>query len=206
MSADVVIWDSHPLALGATPTQVYVDGIPQLHEPHTLSKPASFQVLPKTPNFDEEAAKTVEFEGLPPLRSHKTKDALFTNVKSVFLRDNIGGRSKIVKVDDEIIPSHQNSVVLVVDGQIACIGRDDCIKSFNESSHNVPIVDLEGGMLLPALTSFGSPLGLVEIRLESSTNDGVTFDPLTTIIPSVLGDETIIQAKDGLQFEGRNTL
>ncbi|KAG2127345.1 hypothetical protein BD769DRAFT_1387811 [Suillus cothurnatus] len=36
----------------------------------------------------------------------------------------------------------------------------------------VNIVTLEGGTATPGLTSFGAPLGLVEIRLESSTNDG----------------------------------
>ncbi|PNY25533.1 Uncharacterized protein TCAP_04526 [Tolypocladium capitatum] len=30
--ADVVVWDSHPLSVGATPLQVFVDGIPQLDD------------------------------------------------------------------------------------------------------------------------------------------------------------------------------
>ena len=46
---DFIIWDSHPLALGATPRQVYIDGIPQLEKPQELNKPSKFQTLPKTP-------------------------------------------------------------------------------------------------------------------------------------------------------------
>ena len=38
----IVIWDSHPLALGATPRQVYIDGIPQLEKSQELNKPSKF--------------------------------------------------------------------------------------------------------------------------------------------------------------------
>ena len=57
--ADLVIWDSHPLALGATPIQVIIDGIPQLPARFVVEKPHSFQVVPKVPNFDKEANSTV---------------------------------------------------------------------------------------------------------------------------------------------------
>ena len=69
-------------------------------------------------------------------------------------------------------------------------------------------IDLKGGSLAPGLTSYGSPLGLVEISLEPSTNDGVVLDPLVDgNLPSILGKDTaIIRAVDGLQFQGRNTL
>ncbi|KAG2088394.1 uncharacterized protein F5147DRAFT_587693, partial [Suillus discolor] len=33
LKADTVIWSSHPLSLAATPTRVYIDGIPQLSLP-----------------------------------------------------------------------------------------------------------------------------------------------------------------------------
>ena len=57
--ADLVIWDSHPLSLGATPKQVIIDGIPQLPTPYIVEKPDAFQVAPKVPNFDKEAKETV---------------------------------------------------------------------------------------------------------------------------------------------------
>ncbi len=61
------MWDSHPLALGATPTQVFVDGIPQLRSPVQANKPTNFQKLPKVPKFDREAAAAVKYDGHPPL-------------------------------------------------------------------------------------------------------------------------------------------
>ncbi len=68
-------------------------------------------------------------------------------------------------------------------------------------------IDLKGGTIMPGLTTFGSPIGLVEIRLESSTNDGVVFDALTGGVPAIVGGDTaLVRAVDGLQFGGRNTL
>ena len=57
--ADIVLWDSHPLALGATPQQVWIDGVAQINAPHLLTKPEAFQELPKTPNFDKEREQTL---------------------------------------------------------------------------------------------------------------------------------------------------
>jgi hypothetical protein len=73
------------------------------------------------------------------------------------------------------------------------------------ATEDVKIVDLQGGELAPGLTTFGSNLGLSEIKLEPSTEDGRVFDPLTMRVPSILGN-TVVRAVDGLQFGGRNTL
>jgi len=92
------------------------------------------------------------------------------------------------------------------DGSLACIEwlgecpiEDDDIEL---------VVDLEGGSIALPLITYGSPLGLVEIRLESSTNDGSVLDPLTDgDLPNVLKgkDRGIVRAVDGLMFEGVNT-
>ena len=68
------------------------------------------------------------------------------------------------------------------------------------------VVDLKRGLLAPGLTSYGSLLGLVEIRLEPSMNDSVVLDPLDDgNLSSILGtDMTIIHAMNGLQFQGHN--
>ncbi|KAK1818936.1 hypothetical protein LTR12_006624 [Friedmanniomyces endolithicus] len=38
--ADVVVWDSDPLSVGAAPVQVWIDGVPQFEDPVELVKPA----------------------------------------------------------------------------------------------------------------------------------------------------------------------
>ncbi|KAG2142813.1 uncharacterized protein EDB93DRAFT_1338417 [Suillus bovinus] len=189
--ADVVIWSSHPLSLASTPTQVYIDGIPQLSLPggHVAKGPTT---PPCTPNFDSEKVAAVAHEGIPPLEPRSVKGALFVNVSGLYMRG--GGSSGVVRV------SEQAGSVGVEDGQVVCIGQ---CSDFAEEV--VDIVDLEGGTITPGLTSFGSPLGLVEIRLEPSTNDGSVHNPLDGDLPAILGD-TIMRAQDGLMFGGQNLL
>ena len=84
LSPDIVLWDSHPLQLGATPLQVFVDGIPQLKDPHVSRKaPKSSAGPPSTPDFTREAEQAVKHEGLPPLEpvrrlrlGHKVREDL----------------------------------------------------------------------------------------------------------------------------------
>ncbi|KAH9948084.1 hypothetical protein B0H21DRAFT_848524 [Amylocystis lapponica] len=86
--ADLVIWDSHPLSLGATPAQVIIDGILQFPAPYAVAKPPSHQAAPHTPDFTREAAETVEHEGLPPLapRLSTAGTVVFTGVADVWAR------------------------------------------------------------------------------------------------------------------------
>jgi hypothetical protein len=188
-----VIYDSHPLSLGATPKQVFIDGIPQLKSPHVINKPGALQHAPKVPDFDKEASKAVEYEGLPPLlpTKHTKRSVLFINVKTLF-----------TAADDTIrTESYENGSVLVNNGRVVCSGQ--CT-----ASHDAEIVDLQGGSLSPGLVSFGSPLGLQEIEAEPSTNDGAVLDLLTATIPKILqgGEGPVISAVDGLSFAGRSAL
>ncbi|KAG0708992.1 hypothetical protein DFH29DRAFT_821582 [Suillus ampliporus] len=189
--ADIVIWSSHPLSLASTPTQVYIDGIPQLHQPdHYIAKGPT--TLPRPPNFDAETAATVAHEGLPPLEPRSVKGALFVNVSGLYMRGD--GSSGVARV------SEQAGSVAVEDGRVVCIGQ---CSDFAEGVAD--IVDLEGGTISPGLTSFGAPLGLVEIRLEPSTNDGRVHSPLDGNMPTILGGK-VIRAQDGLMFGGQNLL
>ncbi|KAH7889205.1 hypothetical protein F5I97DRAFT_486659 [Phlebopus sp. FC_14] len=200
--ADIVIWDSHPLTLGATPRQVFIDGIPQLASPHVSAKPSSFQSRPITPDFDSEAVAAFEYEGLPPLAPRSIQRAIFTNVKSLSTRSSSQGEIT-VQEKNELGP--ETAVVVVKDGKIVCTGECATYLSISRMDADAEIIDLEGGSIVPGLTTYGSPLGLVEIRLEASTNDGRVYNPLVGDPPALLGG-SFIRAVDGLQFQGRNTL
>jgi hypothetical protein len=203
------VFDSHPLALGATPKQVYIDGIPQLESPFAVKKPKKLQEAPKVPNFDKEAEDAIKYEGLPPLLTKKnrlTGDVLFTNVTNVYMPIGANiSHSQLFRsvVDGKMFPPS----VLVQEGRITCMGRctHDKIVTLAE---NATVIDLKGGALSPGLVSFGAPLGLEEIQAEKSTNDGTLIDPLTTVIPKILddGEGGVIKAVDGLEFMGRDTL
>ncbi|KAK7472814.1 hypothetical protein VKT23_000921 [Stygiomarasmius scandens] len=202
--ADLVIWDSHPLALGSTPKQVFIDGIPQLETPHTLNKPAAFQHVPKVPNFDKEAQDAVTYDGLPPLipASTTSDTVVFTNVKSIYSRSG-----DVVKTTFNTQDSATYGTVVVRNGRLVCSGVEStCATSSVLGDPEVSYVDLEGGSLSPSLLTFGSPLGLSNIDQEDSTNDGVVFDPLTQSIPKILGHSTLIRAVDGLEFQTRDAL
>jgi len=200
---DLVIWDSHPLALGATPSQVFIDGIPQLGRAKVVRKPKSFQDLPHVPNFDDEARKAVQYEGLPPLSPRQTpidSTIIFTNVASLYQRQNGSVREVVTsKSSTGHFSAH------VRGGRIVCYGEDRiCAKDFDGDS---TVIDLEGGSLSPGLVSYGSPLGLENIAQEPSTNDGPVFDPLRKTVPSILGgDYSIVKAVDGLDFGTRDAL
>lgn len=198
---DLVIWDSHPLALGATPKQVFIDGVTQLTDPCVVHKPAAFQETPKVPNFDREAADAVKYEGLPPLAPKKAQadTIIFTNVKTMFHRAS--GTVQEVSVSN----GNELGAVVVRNGTIVCTATySSCVSPALATS--AQIVDTQGGSVAPGLTTFGSPLGLEEIQSEASTADGRVFDPLLTGTPAILGEGALIRAVDGLQFGGRSTL
>ncbi|KDR75829.1 hypothetical protein GALMADRAFT_248549 [Galerina marginata CBS 339.88] len=199
--ADVVLWDSHPLSLGATPKQVFIDGIPQLENPYTVNKPSTFQRVPKTPDFAKEAEDALKYDGLPPLElKNATSDVVvFTNVHSVYLRQ--GARIREIF---SMTKAGTAGVAVVVNGKISCIGALSTCPSARNT--DIQKIDLEGGSISPALVSFGSPLGLNHINGEASTNDGNVHDPLKSDPPSILGKGSVIQAVDGLQFSTRDAL
>jgi hypothetical protein len=172
----------------------------QLEDPQMSPKPTSFQVLPITPNFDKDAAAAVEHDGLPPLTSKKSQHTMFTNVSSLYTKN--GHHIDVMDVGEE----SERLTVVVRNGTITCVDKRGTCQYLADDY--VDIVNLHGGSLAPGLTTFGSPIGLVEIRMEASTNDGKVYNPLDNDIPSIIGggEQSIIRAVDGLQFGGRNTL
>ncbi|TFK48234.1 composite domain of metallo-dependent hydrolase [Heliocybe sulcata] len=187
--ADLVLWDTHPLNIGATPVQVWIDGIAQLPaRPLGRTEPDSL-APPRTPNFDKEAQRTMEYDGLPPLEPRRVFGrVMFTNVSSVFSRME-NGTIGVREV-------RRGEVVVVEKGRIVSI---DARNEDEDGSGEVEVVDLEGGSLGPALVSAGSGMGLAEIAMEGSTADGVAGDPL-------FSETGAVRAVDGLQFGTRNAL
>ena len=148
--ADIVVWDSHPLALGATPKQVYIDGIAQLNSPFTAEKPASHQSPPRTPDFDQEAADAVKYDGLPPLEPEETTSGtvVFTNVSDVYIRR---GQS-IEQVATTSLTGHIGTVVITA-GSITCIGSEEnCL--VDDIRATAIVRDLEGGSIASVLANY----------------------------------------------------
>jgi hypothetical protein len=198
------LWDSHPLQLGATPVQVFIDGIPQFDDSHAVKKPAEFQNPPKMPNFDHEATETLEYDGLPPLKpkdSVKNDVVIFTNVSSVYGRLD-GGIAEMHSFDNE---ESSAGVVVVNNGRLICVGTNGACAGY-DADPTTRMIDLQRGSIAPGLTSYGTNLGLQEISAESSTVDGPVIDALAKNLPGLLGEDALIRATDGLQFFTRDAL
>lgn len=197
---DIVVWDSHPLALGSTPSQVFIDGIPQLAYRSTVNASMATRPSPRSPNFDVEAALAVKYNGLPPLSHHShTGIVVFKNLTSVSIRD----KNEL----KYLIQSPTGSAVAVVDrGVIICaeLSQNGCSKHFESRSDRLDI-SLEGGTLSPALVSFGPNLGLDAIAMEPSATDGIVDDILKPIA-RIAATQSIVKAADGLQFGTRDAL
>ena len=201
-----MLWDSHPLAIGATPQQVWIDGIAQLSAPHLLTKPASLQTVPKTPNFDKEREETLEYDGLPPLAPEPSRahTVIFTNISSIYLRDGLSVRSAFSGNPSSTSASARRGVVVIQDGHLICASPQPCAAHMRPDAE---YIDLAGGSISPGLVSAGSALGTQEIDQEMSTQDGIVFDPLSGGVPELVGGAgALIRASDGLQFGTRDAL
>ncbi|PSR73697.1 hypothetical protein PHLCEN_2v10616 [Hermanssonia centrifuga] len=209
--ADVVLWDSHPLHLGATPRQVWIDGIPQLggSSKPTLVLPEkpghTWKEIPHVPTWDEEREEAVKYEGLPPLAPKKLfkGKVVLNNVKEVWIRTGEEGiKERWAGKNGE------TGTVVLVNGGIFCAGADGwCLSGSKNDGESHLEIDLHGGSVGPGLMTFGSPLGIEEIAGELSTGDGLLYDAYRGDIPSIVGDVGgVVRAVDALQFGTRNAL
>ena len=193
------------MALGATPSQVFIDGIAQLEAPYIVSKPKTYQRTPRIPNFNNDAHKAVNYEGLPPLAPKKSPintTIIFKNVKSLYQK-----RGSVI---EQVLFSQETngfSTIMIRNGSIVCSGEELCSKVAPLDPTSLLTIDLEGGSISPGFVSFGSPLGLQHMDKEPSTNDGIVYDHLLQPIPDVLGgNSAIIHAVDGLEYGSRDAL
>ncbi|KAH7032291.1 hypothetical protein BKA57DRAFT_477771 [Linnemannia elongata] len=158
MDADLVIWEKHPLSLGAHPLQVYIDGIAQI----------------KNVNPEEwsEQGEPLKFKESPELVVPKDKDACSAKAKDAVFT----GIKKIIREEGEEVSAKGELMVVIRNGQVVCSGL--CRRYSNK---DVAAYDLGGeGVVVPSLLSVGTPfLGLWEIPSEHRTGDGVlTLQPV----------------------------
>ncbi|KAL9110513.1 MAG: hypothetical protein Q9227_004871 [Pyrenula ochraceoflavens] len=148
--ADIVIWDSDPLSVGATPQQVWIDGAAQFETPYTYKKADAVTTVSHAISA-EIAEETSE-----------VTDIMFTGVSKLLLPD--------IGTSHEKVGGKFN--VLVQDGLIKCVGT--CGAFVKDTS--VKVIDLGNGYIVPPFTAFGSFIGLSEIDAELSTQDGPNPD------------------------------
>ncbi|KAK4131299.1 hypothetical protein BT67DRAFT_458164 [Trichocladium antarcticum] len=144
--ADIVVWDSDPLSVGAAPVQVWIDGTAQFDDPVELKKPRVELIVP-----DESLSKIPE----GPVWMD---EVVFTGVATVLLKSEVKDVAS------------KNTVVLSK-GKVTCIGA--CEAELQAASKtNTPIINLNNGYLTESFTAFGSKIGLNAIDAEDDTDNG----------------------------------
>ena len=174
MDADIVLWDRHPLRLGATPVQVFVDGAAQLETHLSGGSSSGDDLAPPSGRFDDEIRRVrASFDDISAGHVHAFPTPLglrhtltLTNVSRVFMRESVdGGGTHIV---EHMWPL--GGTLVYEDGHITCLGPRCPVDS--------GAVNLHGGFILPGLTSYGSTLGLADIASEASTSAGTDANGL----------------------------
>jgi imidazolonepropionase-like amidohydrolase len=185
--ADIVVWDSHPLSVGATPLQVYIDGRATL-DPKKVAESQPKVRMDKSSSPDAPKQRKVlssnAREELCGRLDGNVKKFVITGIKESFL-----DHPMIVKSGS----NSDNLTMVIQDGSITCFSGQ-CASATSDDT----IINLENGYVLPGLTAVSVSLGLTEIPSEERTSDGnigsaTSFDA-----------ENVIYAKYGVHLDGKN--
>ncbi|KAH8901976.1 hypothetical protein BR93DRAFT_948307 [Coniochaeta sp. PMI_546] len=153
--ADVVVWDSDPLSVGAAPVQVWIDGTAQFEDPVELKKPVPELIVP-----DESLGHIVE-------EPATVNSVIYTGISKSFLDTEVQG----------LVGDEKDFNVVVINGKIDCIGVcKSAILQATASSPKVKTIHLQNGHLAPAFVAFGSTIGLNGIDAEKDTDNGASHN------------------------------
>lgn len=158
--ADIVVWDSDPLSVGAAPAQVWIDGTAQFDEPVELNKPYAEPIVP-----DESLSHIVE-------EPSEMADVFFQGITKILLQNETAYEA----------PSEGDTFnVAVSKGQITCVGSCNAELDIATAAGIEPI-RLKNGYLTRAFVAAAGTLGLSEIDAESATNNGGNHDTFSRAI------------------------
>ena len=185
--ADIVVWDSHPLVNGATPLQVFVDGVSTLDD--ELLQDA------RTVSGQQKEESPVA----PQMRLRPAKPAIqktCTNAKASRKIVVTGIQNVLVPSLKHASSTNSNLTLVLDNGEIACLDSvDSCASVAADATH----IELQNGHVLPGLTGVVKTMGLADITFMGETGDGeVTHKPIDLAAPNV------VYAKNGLRIAGKD--
>lgn len=183
--ADIVVWDSHPLSLGATPLQVYIDGRATL-DPSKVEESlpsVSNQKAPEEPKMRLNMAPDVRNEACNKIDDSQSKVVITGITKSYVHRT----KSSL---------SNEKMTLVLEAGELVCF---DTPRNCLSSAVGGQTVDLQNGHVLPGLTAVTTALGMFEISAEDRTSDGTISRNSEAVDP-----ESVVYAKHGIHLEGRS--
>lgn len=198
--ADIVVWDAHPLTVGATPLQVFIDGSAQFEDKtvkdsmgQIFTSPSSSSpksiIQPQTRMEPDDDAKRSTCQ-----RIADANNIIFTGISNAFLQNYPELASKLSEKESGPFE------MVVGQGQITCFGSPAACSSDRsalevEGKHT--IVNLKNGHVTPGLTAVTKGLGIREIADELLSGDGDASGQ------SLDDPESILHAKYGLFLDGK---
>ncbi|KAJ3948759.1 hypothetical protein N0V92_013015 [Colletotrichum tropicale] len=158
--ADLVVWDAHPLQVGATTVQVFVDGREVLDGDSTLA------TLSRTPEDSDVALPKVKATIEKEKREDICGRALKRNTRIV-----LTGIGEALIDEVPSLDTNDHLAMVVTDGEITCLGAQSaCVSSYEGDS--IVSIKLDNGYITPGLIAFGNNIGILDISSEPSTGDG----------------------------------
>ncbi|KAK8058985.1 hypothetical protein PG994_009433 [Apiospora phragmitis] len=200
--ADIAVWDSHPLSIGATPQQVFIDGVATLKSEDVEKATGSSMEVHAAPlapvDVPQMPIRKSEREAKDFCTSAKKESRSFViqGIRESFL-DNYPQLSRGVSPSGEV-----GNLTLVIDkGQLSCLDTHDTCKTAVASvatAEDRPMhVQLQNGHLLPGLTALADLIGLKEIAAQESTGNGAPS------VKEVRDPASIDHAKYGVYLDGK---
>lgn len=203
--ADLVVWDTHPLRIGATPLQVFIDGVSQLNTAEVeksmganFAEPVNEAAVAVAAVVEEPKmrAKIEESERQAVCSMARAAGSSFiiTGIKKSFM-DNWPK-----SITESAEGGHGNLTLVVSDGSISCFAPscESAIADLQPTESPPVRLSLSNGHLTPGLTALTSSLGMIEISTDPSTGDGIVDPLLDARDPSNLP-----LAKFGVELRGK---
>ena len=185
--ADLVVWDSHPLSVGATALQVYIDGRATL-DPKKVKDSLSTTV-----------SESAQNSGAPSMRKilqTDVKEELCSNLENFKNKITVSGIRKSYLDDSLSSEADSSPFTMVVDGgKIICFDSHE--KCSTASSDGI-VISLENGYVLPGLIATSVGFGLTEIPSIPGSSDGDVGSKSET-----LDFKNVVYAKYGVHLDGR---
>ena len=182
--ADLVIWDSHPLSIGATPVEVYIDGRATINNAFYLADSQHFTAASIAPQMKKELLPEEKQKICNPAMNMKR--LVLTGISKSFA--NTIGIKNVADNDSRM-------TLILESGKVACFGTsEECIHNTATDT----VIALEDGHVLPGLTAVTGEMGLLEIPSEESLMDGIIEENENIFDPA-----NLVYAKYGIHLEGK---
>lgn len=203
--ADIVVWDSHPLSIGATPRQVFIDGVATL-DPAKVDAGSAHVVVAQGVDARVGVGKPAMRATLAPEEREELcsgsrdrgRGFVISGITTSFLDEF----PKLLAAGAGAAqPGRDNLTMVIADGKVACLGAgDECLAAATElrggrDGGNVTSIQLQNGHLSRGLIAVTSSLGIAEISTNPVTGDGI-------VKAAAAGSAEVDHAKYGVSLGG----